>query len=44
MRFYQAAGFERDVVPAKTMELGGVKVEEIRLSCNLNLQEQSFSG
>ena len=35
MRFYQVAGFERDAVPAKTMELGGVKVEEIRLSCNL---------
>jgi L-amino acid N-acyltransferase YncA len=39
MRFYQAAGFERDVVPAKTMELGGVKVEEIRLFCNLQVQE-----
>eukprot|EP01030_Chromulinospumella_sphaerica_P001901 gene1901-1866_t len=29
MRFYQAAGFERDVVPAKTMELGGVKGIEL---------------
>lgn len=44
IRFYQAVGFERDAVHAKTIELGSVKVEEIRLSCNLNMQEQSFSG
>ena len=35
MRFYQVAGFERDAVPGKTIELDGVKVQEVRLSCHL---------
>jgi L-amino acid N-acyltransferase YncA len=35
MRFYQAAGFERDAGSGKTIELGGVKVEEVRFSCQL---------
>lgn len=33
IRFYKAAGFERDDCPAKTFELGGAMVAEIRLSC-----------
>ncbi len=37
IRFYQAAGFERDETPAKTFELGGATVEEIRLSCRLSV-------
>jgi L-amino acid N-acyltransferase YncA len=36
IRFYKAAGFERDDSLAKTFELGGAMVEEIRLSCNLS--------
>jgi ribosomal protein S18 acetylase RimI-like enzyme len=36
IRFYQAAGFERDEIPAKTFELGGATVAEIRLSCCLS--------
>lgn len=35
IRFYKAAGFERDDSSAKTFELGGAMVEEIRLSCRL---------
>ncbi len=31
--FYKAAGFEWDKSPAKTFELGGTKVEELRFSC-----------
>jgi RimJ/RimL family protein N-acetyltransferase len=44
IRFYKAAGFERDDSPTKTFEMDGVKVEEIRLSSNLKLKEQSFRG
>lgn len=36
IRFYKAAGFEKDNLPAKTFGLGGAVVEEIRMSCNLN--------
>jgi ribosomal protein S18 acetylase RimI-like enzyme len=35
IRFYKAAGFERDDSPVKTFELGGALVEEVRLSCRL---------
>ena len=35
IRFYKAAGFARDAVPAKTFELGGALVEEMRLCVNL---------
>ena len=35
IRFYKAAGFERDDASAKTFELCGAMVEEIRLSCRL---------
>ncbi|MCE2783186.1 N-acetyltransferase family protein [Limnohabitans sp.] len=35
IRFYKAAGFERDEFPAKTFELGGTVVQEIRWSCRL---------
>ena len=38
IRFYKAAGFERDDAPAKTIELGGAPVEEIRLSCRLGVR------
>lgn len=31
--FYKAAGFEWDKSPAKTMALGGSKVDEMRFSC-----------
>lgn len=37
IRFYQAAGFERDDFPVKTFELAGAVVEEIRLSCRLGV-------
>jgi ribosomal protein S18 acetylase RimI-like enzyme len=35
IRFYQAAGFDRDELPAKTFALGGLMVDEIRYSCRL---------
>jgi ribosomal protein S18 acetylase RimI-like enzyme len=35
IRFYQAVGFDRDEFTAKTFELGGSMVEEIRYSCRL---------
>ncbi len=35
IRFYKAAGFERDDASAKTFELGGAMVDEIRLYCRL---------
>lgn len=35
IRFYKAAGFEKDDSPAKTFEFGGAMVDEIRLSCRL---------
>lgn len=37
IRFYKTAGFDRDDSPAKTFELGGAMVEEIRLSCPLEV-------
>jgi ribosomal protein S18 acetylase RimI-like enzyme len=33
--FYQAAGFEWDKSPAKTLALGGSKVDELRFCCQL---------
>jgi hypothetical protein len=35
IRFYEAAGFEWDKSPAKTFELGGVTLKELRFSCPL---------
>ncbi len=32
MRFYELAGFKREMASAKTTEIGGARVEEIRLS------------
>ena len=31
LRFHELAGFKREMATAKTVEMGGVKVEEIRL-------------
>ncbi len=31
LRFHELAGFRREIASAKTVEIGGVKVEEIRL-------------
>jgi GNAT superfamily N-acetyltransferase len=35
IRFYKAAGFDWDQSPAKTFELGGSMVKELRFSCRL---------
>lgn len=35
IRFYQAVGFNRDEFTAKTFQLGGSMVDEIRYSCRL---------
>lgn len=39
IRFYKAAGFERDDAPAKTIDLGGALVEEMRFSCRLVVRD-----
>ncbi|MBK6650937.1 MAG: GNAT family N-acetyltransferase [Betaproteobacteria bacterium] len=36
IRFYTLAGFKRELNTAKTVEMGGVKVEEIRMARLLN--------
>lgn len=35
LRFHQLAGFKREMTSIKTVPLGDVKVEEIRLKCDL---------
>ena len=35
LRFFELAGFKREMATAKTVEMGGVKVEEIRLQRKL---------
>ena len=35
IRFYQAAGFIRDSLPAKSFQWGGAVVEEVRFTCRL---------
>jgi len=32
MRFHELAGFKREMATAKTTEIGGARLEEIRLS------------
>jgi ribosomal protein S18 acetylase RimI-like enzyme len=36
MRFFELAGFKRELPSAKTVPLGGVKIEEIRLKRSVN--------
>jgi len=36
IRFHELAGFKRDMSTAKTVVVGGVKLEEVRLSRALN--------
>jgi ribosomal protein S18 acetylase RimI-like enzyme len=43
IRFYQAAGFAMDHASAKTFELGGVWVEEIRFSGRLQAESTKFT-
>jgi hypothetical protein len=35
LRFFELAGFKRDMATAKTVAMGSVKVEEVRLKRNL---------
>ena len=35
MRFYDLAGFKRELSSAKTVDIGGTRVEEIRLQRSL---------
>lgn len=35
LRFFELAGFKREMSSAKTVDMGGVKVEEIRLQRNI---------
>lgn len=41
IRFYEAAGFARDSIPAKSFQLAGRQVEEVRYVCRLDATQSS---